>query len=200
MGFGKRQREIVLGMILGDAYLQVTGKNNARLRLEHSSRQKDYILWKYGQLKNMMQSTPKLIRRYNPIWKKTYHYYRCQTLSSPVFGKLRRQFYRDGKKIIPQDIASLFKSPISLAVWYMDDGYLYQRDRCAYIYLSLYNEEEIERLRQAIVNNFSLNPGLLVKKQKYSCLYFNAIETKKLTSLIKPYIIPSLQYKLLLAP
>lgn len=199
MGFNKRQKEIVIGMILGDAFIQATGKNNARLRLEHSSKQKDYIFWKYNELKNMMQSAPKLLKRYNPIWKTTYHYYRCQSLSSPEFGKLRRLFYEDGKKIIPEDIVSILKNPISLAVWYMDDGYLYQRDRSAYIYLSLFQDEEINRLRSALESNFSLKPTILVKKQKYRCLYFNVDEAKKLISLIKPYIIPSLQYKLLLA-
>jgi Ni,Fe-hydrogenase I cytochrome b subunit len=75
----KRQKEILIGTILGDGYLQKTGKRNARLKLEHSERQRDYLWWKYEQLRNLMQDKPKRIERYNPIWKRTYVYYRCQS-------------------------------------------------------------------------------------------------------------------------
>jgi hypothetical protein len=57
----KKQREILIGTILGDGYLQKTGKRNARLKLEHSEKQKDYIFWKYEELKNLMQDRPKRI-------------------------------------------------------------------------------------------------------------------------------------------
>jgi hypothetical protein len=200
MGLTKRQKEIVIGIILGDGFLQKTGKRNARLRLEHSLKQKDYIFWKYSELKNMMQSEPKLMRRFNPVYKKSYSYYRCQSLSSPEFGRLRRRFYQEGRKVIPKDIAAIFKSPLSLAVWYMDDGYLYTRDKSAYIYLSKYTQQEIERLALALEKNFSLKPTILLKKKKYPCLYFNVEETKKLMEIIRPHIIPFFQYKLLLAP
>lgn len=197
MGLSKKQREIVIGMVLGDSFLQATGKRNARLRLEHSLKQKDYIFWKYNELKNMMQSVPKLLRRFNPIWKKTYSYYRCQSLSSPEFGRLREQFYRDGRKMIPENIVSIFRSPWSLAVWYMDDGYLYHRDKSVYIYLYPYSDEEIMRLLAVLEVNFGLKPNILIKKSKYPCLYFNVAKTQKLISLIRPYIVPSMEYKLL---
>ena len=48
----QRQEDLVIGMILGDAYLQKTGKQNARLRLEHSIMQKAYLEWKISQLEN----------------------------------------------------------------------------------------------------------------------------------------------------
>lgn len=200
MGLTKRQRQLLIGMVLGDAYLQATGKKNARLRLEHSLKQKDYIFWKYAELKDMMQSQPKLLRRYNPVWKKSYSYYRCQSLSSPEFGRLREQFYKDGRKMIPSELSSILKDALSLAIWYMDDGYLYHRDKSAYIYLYPYSQEEIKRLSAALKENYGLSPNILVKKEKYPCLYFNTDQTKRLFTLIKPYIIPSLQYKLLLAP
>ena len=55
----KRQYEIILGTIMGDGYIQMTGKKNARLRFEHSEKQKDYINWKWQELKNWMQDKPK---------------------------------------------------------------------------------------------------------------------------------------------
>jgi len=78
MSLTKMQREIVIGLLLGDAFMQKTGSRNARLRLEHSAGQKEYIFWKHKVLSNLMQAKPKFIRRYNPHWKKSYNYYRCQ--------------------------------------------------------------------------------------------------------------------------
>ena len=200
MGLSKKQRELLIGLVMGDGFLQKTGKVNARLRLEHSIKQKDYIFWKYETLKNLMQSKPKLIKRFNPIWKKTYSYYRCQSHSSSYLGRLRRLFYKDNRKIIPENIAVLLKSPYSLAIWYMDDGYLYQRDKSAYIYLSKYTEQEVLCLKEALEKDFKLSAKIKTKKEKYPCFYFDTKQTKKLVKIIQPYIIPSLRHKLLLTP
>lgn len=195
-GFTKRQREALIGFVLGDAYLQPTGKVSARLRLEHSIKQKEYIEWKQSLLENFMQGPPKLIKRFNPIWKRSYEYYRCQSSSSPLFGKLRRLFYEGGRKMIPKNIGTLLKSPFSLAVWYMDDGYYYHRDNVAYIYLSKLERECLDRLIEALKKNFDLNPKLKLKKGKYYCLAFGRDETAGLIEIVKPHIIHSLKYKI----
>src|SRR3989338_6002614 len=113
---GKKQKEVLIGLILGDGFLQATGKRNARLRLEHSSKQKSYLDWKVEVFKNFMQSEPKRMDRFHPTWRKTYSYYRCQSHATPVFGKFRRLFYRDNRKVIPKNIQSLLKAPQTLAV------------------------------------------------------------------------------------
>jgi len=192
----KKQYEIVIGTIMGDVYIQPTGKKNARLRFEHSEKQKSYIEWKWQELKNLMQDKPKKIIRYNPIWKKTYTYYRCQTHSSPIFGKLYRLFYIDRQKVIPENFGKLFKSDLSLAVWYMEDGYYYNRDKTAYIYLSKVSKKETENLLQVLNKNFGLNPRLETKRLENINLKFSVEETKKLIKLIKAEVIPSMKYKL----
>lgn len=195
MGLTKRQRDAVIGMLLGDAWLQKTGKRSARLRLKHSVKQRDYIYWKYELLKNYMQSEPKLIRRYNPIWEKSYSYYRCQTHSSPEFGKMRRKFYENNCKTIPADINKILKSPFTLAIWYMDDGYYYKRDKISCIYLKRLTAEETERIINCLQENFNLYGRIKIKKE-LPVIYFSPKDTKKLTDLVRPYIIPSLNYKL----
>ena len=193
----KRQREIVTGTILGDAYIQLTGKQNARLRFEHGEKQKDYISWKWTELKNLMQDKPKKITRYNPIWKRVYTYYRCQSYSSPIFGKLRRMFYCDSKKVIPSNFGKLLKSGLSLAVWFMDDGYYYHRDRTAYIYLSKFSKEGLATLVRVLKDNFNLESKVEIKKRGENInLKFSVTETEKLVNLIKADVIPSMRYKL----
>ena len=195
----QKQKDIAIGMILGDAYLQKTGKQNARLRLEQGISQRDYLEWKVSQLKNYFQSKIKVLERNNPIWNKTYQYVRIQSTASPDFGKLRRIFYIDSQKIIPKTMAMIFKSPLSLAVWFMDDGYYYQRDKIAYLYIPNFDKESMKYLLETLKHNFSLLP-IPKKKKRGSVLIFSVKETQRLISLIQKYIISSMRYKLPLDP
>lgn len=199
-GLGKKQKEILIGSVLGDGFLQATGKKNARLRLEHSTKQKFYIEWKHEVLKNFMQAPPKRIERFNPVWQRTYVYYRCQTHATPYLGKLRRLFYDGNRKVIPGNIQSLLKAPQSLAVWYMDDGSLYLRDKMAEIYLPAYNEQDLQRLKDALNVNFDLQPKIKIKKKKYSILSFNVLQTKRLIEITRSYILPGFGYKIFPTP
>ena len=183
-------------MILGDAYLQKTGKTNARIRLEHSEKQKDYLLWKGLQFPEFFQGKPTRLIRFNPIFKKEYSYLRWQSNASPEIGKFHQKFYQNGRKIIPQELLRLLNSSLSLAVWFMDDGYFYHRDKIAYIYIPKYSLEERERLLKMLKDNFSLEAKIKIKKRGNLVLVFSVEETKKLILLIKPFIIPSMQYKL----
>lgn len=196
-----RQKQILFGTILGDAYLQATGKKNARLRLEHSDKQKDYIFWKYRELKNLFSAKPKQIERYNPIFKRKYIYFRCQSNSTPYLGKLKKMFYGNGKKIIPENIDQLLNSPLTLAIWYMDDGYYYGRDKVSYLYLPEYRARDIVNIQMILKNRFSLVTCChLKKKKKGFCLYFPVKETSKLIEIVEPHIIKSMRYKIPLNP
>lgn len=202
MKLSKRQKEILLGMILGDAYLQKTGKKNARLRLEHSIKQRSYMYWKYQKLNNLFQSKPKLIKRIHPKTNREYTYLRLQSNSSPVLGKLRSIFYNElNKKIIPDAIESVLKYPNAIAVWYMDDGYYDKRDKSAHIYLQAFKPEDIERLVSAFANLHDIIPKWYCRPDRKACqLNFTGIEQKKFLTLVNPYLINEMRYKTPLDP
>ncbi len=192
----KLKKSILIGMILGDAYLQQTGEKNARIRLEHSEKYRDYLLWKGDQFPEYFQGKPKRYVRFNPVFKRTYAYLRWQSNASPEIGLLQRLFYADHKKIIPAELSELLVDPISLAVWYQDDGYYYKRDKMAYIYLPKYTLNEIKIMMHTLQVNFGINPRVKVKKSGNIVLVFPVMETKRLFSLIKLYIIPRMRYKI----
>lgn len=196
MELTKQQKSVLIGTILGDGFLQKTGEKNARLRLEHSQKQKDYVLWKGNIFGRLFQGKPNFLERIHPKTKETYKYCRWQSSASPSFGKWRKYFYPNGKKIVPDDIGEIFTEPITLAVWYMDDGYFNKIDRNSYIYLGRVTRAGAEILQKAINKNFGIVATIYDKKNKGFALFFGAIETKKLQNLIRPFIIPSLQYKL----
>ncbi len=202
MKLTNRQRNILIGLVLGDAYLQKTGKKNARLRLEHSLKQADYINWKYEQLINIFQTKPKKIERIHPQIKQKYCYLRLQSHSSPIFGKLRKKLYDEsGKRIIPEDIHKLLKSRLTLAVWYMDNGYYSKRDKSVHICLPPLKVKEIKYLINALSENFGLRPKWYYRPDGKGCqLNFTGKQKDLLFRIIRPSIIPSLSYKLSLTP
>ncbi len=202
MKLSKRQKELLLGMILGDGYLQKTGENNARLRLEHSFKQKAYLDWKYQQLRNLFQSPPKFLKRLHPQSKRTYSYVRLQSHSSPVLGKLRQQFYSvEGKKCLPHDLNRVLKSPLTIAVWYMDDGYYDKRDKSAHIYLPTIERTEMKRLITTLNRLHHIQTTWYCRPDRNGCqLNFTGLEKDKLLTLINPYLIQTMRYKTPLDP
>ena len=190
----QRQKQILYGMVLGDGYLQKTGEKNARLRLEHGGKQKEYLFWKSDQFKKIFQGKPKYIERIHPKTKKKYSYWRYQSQSIPYLGRLRKIFYPKGKKKIPKNLID-YLSPQTLAVWYMDDGYFSQRDNSSYLYLGRVDREEAEDASQAIFNSFNLPNKILDKKRKGYVIYFSPKIVIKLKKLLKKYMLSYFDYK-----
>ncbi len=198
MKLTQRQEALLVGIVLGDGFLQKTGLKNARLRLEHGSKQKEYLIWKGQQFSRLFLGKPVNIRRLHPVTKKIYEYWRWQSTSTPILGKWHKIFYENGKKHIPFNLIDILTHPLSLAIWYMDDGYFYKTDYncCSYIYLGRVSEKEAEIATKAISINFGITAKIYDKKQKGYALFFNVEETKKLHEVIRPHILPGFDYKL----
>jgi len=188
-----KQKFILYGAILGDGFLQKTGSKNARLRLEQGAKQKEYLFWKVGMLSLLFQGKPRKVERIHLITKNQYSYWRHQSQANPFLGKLRNVFYPQGKKIIPQNIEKCL-NPASLAVWYMDDGYYYLRDKCGYLYLGNVSQTEAETLQNALKNKFQLCVHWLKKKKGYA-IYFPPTEMRKLKLLLKGLYLEQFNYK-----
>ena len=196
MELTKKQKSVLIGTILGDGFLQKTGEKNARLRLEHSQKQKDYVLWKGNIFGRLFQGKPSFLERLHPKSGETYKYCRWQSSATPSFGKWRKYFYPNGKKIIPNDVGDFLTEPITLAVWYMDDGYFNKIDRNCHIYLGRISRAEAEILKKSVAKNFGIEATIYDKKNKGFALFFGVMETKVLHALVRPFIIKSFQYKL----
>ena len=194
MNLTKKQTDVLIGTILGDGFLQKTGTKNARLRLEHSDKQKDYLLWKGTQMSRLFQGKPTFLSRVHPKSSETYSYARWQSNASPELGVWQRYFYKDGKKTIPADIGK-YLTPLALAVWYMDDGYL-SEDKSSFIYLGKVSQSEADVLRDAISKNFAISAKVYDKKNKGFALYFPVEETRKLHTLLRSFMHSSMCYKI----
>lgn len=197
MELTERQKAIIIGAILGDSSLEKEWKN-PRLRFAHSIIQKEYLLWKYQELQDI-SGDPVLIKQKH--WKngKIYESWRFSTHALPELMHYWNLFCSDRSKKIPRSITDILVHPLSLAVWLMDDGY--KRNDCNAFRLNTdaFSFTEQQLLQSALENNFGIQTKLH-KKGKYWNIYIPETSAFKFADLIGKYIIPSMKYKIALAP
>ena len=112
------QRELVVGALLGDAYLMPTTAGYS-FRVHHGLRQRTYVDWKHGQLHQFVRTAPREVDR-------SYYF---RTVTHPAFSALRAEFYGEsGRKTVPQKLLWSALGARGLAVWFMDDG---AREECS---------------------------------------------------------------------
>ncbi len=176
-----RQQEIIVGSILGDAYIYPQGK----IQFEHSAKQISYIKWKFAELKSLAYSQPKLIRRKHKLTGKTYSSYRFWLRQ--YFRPWRKIFYPKGHKIFP-DYLKL--TPLMIAVWYMDDGSF--SDHVCTISTESFSTASIFILRKKLRQQYQL-PTEVRSNGK---IWIRSKDHKKFALLIKKHLHKSMLYKL----
>lgn len=191
----KRQQDILIGTLLGDGCLEVNGKN-VRLKIDHSIDQKQLTDWMFDEFKEFTTKTPYLLDQFDGRTNKFYHHYRFSTINTSALKKFYLKFYYLKRKVVPKNIQRLLMSPLSLAVWYMDDGF--RRRDCNGLYLctSAFTSEEQLLLIGVLKMNFSLEA-----KVHYAAgnarIYIPASSAKRFCLLVKDFIVPDLSYKLI---
>ncbi len=109
------KRSIIVGSLLGDAYLYPNGT----LQIEHSVSQADYVRWKYERLADIVGRPPVVVERLDVRTNRIYRSTRFYTKA--VLKAYRDLFYRDRRKIVPTNVGELL-DPLAVSVWFMDDG------------------------------------------------------------------------------
>ena len=182
----QEQKSIVIGSILGDGYLRVVpGRRDAFLEINHSITEKPYVDWKYKKLKNLVKSAPKP-RKGNG--KRIA--YRFLTRQHPELTKLYWRFYRNKKKIIPDNIKL---TPLIIAVWFMDDGS--RSYRSYYLNTQCFDYLSQKRLIQMIKKQCGIDCSLNRDKQYYR-IRIKQHSAERFRKLINDYVIPAMKYKL----
>ena len=191
-----RVEEIVFGTLLGDGYLQPMKNGNVRLEVGHTSAQKEYVQWKYRELKEYVGAKPHLISFHDARYGKNYLQWRFKTKASAFFRPFYDYFYgREGRKKVPAHIAEDLKSPLALAVWFMDDGGRRNDSYGLFLNTLSFMRKEHEILRECLRKNFSLDSRIHWVQDGYR-LYIPSKEAKRFCEIVHPYLIPSMYYKL----
>jgi recombination protein RecA len=193
------QWQVVLGGLMGDGALSpARSGNGARFRWGHGSKQTAYGDWKASLFANLTIS-----RSVNSAGA-VFH----DVQPLPELAELRGAVYIRGKKVLSDDYLKAL-TPLSLAIWYMDDGTftirakgLQERTRDgsgrSEICVAAFDDGSQVRLCSYLADNWDIRPRLSHKGvRRIPFLIFPKDETAKLHALIAPFVHPSMDDKLL---
>lgn len=184
------QKAVLIGTILGDGYLRPSRSGKAaRLQICHSQPARDYLYWLYDIFSDFVFA--------NPDFQVSNQALRFTTISHPDFLPYYSTYYQDGVKTIPDNIHEILTHPLSLAVWFMDDGNGY-KDKSAYrISTYAFGKQGSQILVNCLLSNFGLQTSLLRDNKGYQIyIPVSGNNSSKFSNLVDPYLIPSMRYKL----
>lgn len=184
-------RSIIVGLLLSDGWLSYPSVNNKypRLGFEQTSAQSSYLWSVYWALSHYCYSLPKYKARTRnnvPVSSWT-----LSTRGLPCFVEFYKIFYSTGKKVIPQDIYNLL-TPIALAHMIMGDGSAVSKG--LRISTDDFTAIDVVRLINVLIIKYRLDCTLHITNNKPR-IYIKHKSVKLLESIVKPYIVPSMEYK-----
>lgn len=113
--------------------------------------------------------------------------------------KIRQNWYKFGKKILPEDISWI--DDFSIAKWYMDDGSLsrnkFQKDRARFS-TEKFSKADNERLAELLIKKYNIEVKVTFTKNKFYVLRinYNKGSIHNFWKAISKYIHPCMRYKL----
>ncbi len=178
----EEQKSILIGTLLGDGTMRK--KKNAHLEINHSFAQKALVDWIFGKFSSLVTTLPK--------WRKgngRREAYRFATHKVPVLTSFYNLFYREGKKVIPDDLKL---NPLSLAVWFMDDG---SKSRSSiYLNTQQFTKDEQFKLIYLLKNQFGID-STLNKDKIYYRIRIRTRSVKRFVELVKEFVLEEFKYK-----
>lgn len=188
------QRDILVGLMLGDGNLEFNGYRGTRLQIKQSEEKEGYVLWLYSQFADLVRTPPQQ-RMDTRQW-----YFGTRFFEN--LEDLRKIFYSDRKKVVPVNINDLFQSPLTLAIWFMDDGRLDYRAKSHYAYhisTDSFTESEVKQLQTLLLERFGIAAKTylsLCRGKRYPKLYIGKEGRDQFTKTVAPHILPCFAYKL----
>ena len=184
------QHEVLIGSLMGDGTMSVTGKYTARFAEGHAVLQEEYTRWKAGVLEPFTSSifpTRKVGEDGQDFHGLTFSTHGCRILR-PYYDL----FYPEGVRVFPPNLHEQM-TPLVLAVWYMDDGSLnrfYPR-----IAFGLDEQSLLHALRGLRKLGFKPEIHRDPRSETMVSIEFPG-QDGVFFDLVRPHIIPSLSYKL----
>lgn len=196
----KYTKSLLIALVLGDGC--ISGNNT--LYLSHSKKQLDYLNWKRELISKLLNCPiPGIYHR-----KDTKHDEYTSNKSHRYFRILKNWLYKNGEKRFLYKVINHIDAQ-GLAIWFMDDGtHTVNRRKSSGKIMShtfkLYTMckyEDVQDIMKVLKEKFGLNTYPLKYKRKDGQLRYylqwKTREGRKFSNLVRPYILPSLQYKIL---
>lgn len=190
----KRTVSLLTGMVLGDGCLKL-GSTGVQLAIKHGASQKAYLEHKAVLLGEVFGRVPKV----RSINNNGYPGFEL-AIQDPYLKSLRSFIYENGSKFFSKKVLSRL-DPEGLALWHMDDGNLtlHKRKESIHsreIYLNTYcSFVEAETIKEFLKERFGLDFRIAKHKEAFR-LACNTSNAKQFVEIVKPFVIPSMNYKI----
>lgn len=196
----QRQREIGVGVILGDASLNTQDKRKSyRLKFEQGIHHLDYINHLHGEFDYFCLSEVTVKKRVNAN-DNLVETAAFQTLSHVSLNEFADLFLNDkGKKVIKPNLVRDHLTEIGLAYWFMDDGgkldFTKNQGKAIVLHTQGFFEKEVSQLAKELEEKFALQSRATKNKGKF-VVQISGHSYERFIELIDPHIIESMRYKL----
>ena len=187
------QREVLVGLLLGDAHLESRDYGRTyRLKIEQCYAHRIYVDHLFLLFKDWVLAPPKeKTARNGKHLSKNYWF---QTVSHAAFRFYAAQFYDGRRKKLPRLLGKLL-TPRGLAYWYMDDGSIKSRQsRAVLLNTQSFTKEEVREVCETLETKF----GLMAKPRRQKDgeqVYISGRSFQDFTEITCPYILQSMRYK-----
>lgn len=189
-----RSKEIILGSLLGDGSLRISKPyTNARFSFRHSWDQKDYFFWKVSELKEISGKSC-WWRQDGPdgLGGRKLRY---QSLALESLTELYRQTHDKDKLVIRRKWLNQL-TPLSLTVWWLDDGSLIGHGKRGVLCTDPFSHEEQKILARYLLKTWNVRVAIAKivrvrggKRKEYYRLWIRSSEElKKFLRIILSYV------------
>jgi hypothetical protein len=183
------QQSVLVGTILGDGCLAKHGHHH-RLHVKHKLAHRALIEYKYGVFREFISM--ELHQFDQRLYGASFPCLQFASRTSPIFSKWHSRFYRQGVKIVPQDVEQ-YLTRQALTVWFMDDG---AADHAGVtIQTHSFRTDEVVRLIDVLKDKFQLAATLRSNKGA-EIIYIPARSMSSFRELVAPHLLADLAYKL----
>lgn len=188
---------IIYGGLLGDAHAEKRSTGNGtRISFYQEGSHCSYLLWLHQKVSDLGYCNPALPEIQTRLGSKgkVKNIIRFRTFTFSSFNFIHELWYEDNIKKVPCNINE-FLTPLSLAIWIMDDG------------------GKVGNSLKLSTNSFTYSDCLLLVKTLYDnfnlkatthsagvpnqyCIYIFTESMPLLRKIVSPYVHPSMKYKI----
>jgi len=191
----------IIGMILGDAYLYKPKNqtiNKALIKVDHSIKQLELVKHKKELLKDFVNCEINT-RSYNDGRNPNNLSCNFKTIYSEKIFFYYINFYKfiNGKniKVLPRWIRKYLINPITLAYWFMDNGYR-NKSKALYLNTHRFSLKEVELIVFTLNAKLNLNCSIHEEPRKRGFKIYIPNNNYEFSNIVKPFLIESMYYKL----
>jgi ubiquinol-cytochrome c reductase cytochrome b subunit len=187
---------IIYGSLLGDAHAEKrkNGKGT-RISFFQEGSHKSYLLYLHSLIANLgycNTNIPKINTRLGSN-KKIRKIIRFHTWTYVNFNWIYEDWYLNNKKIVPQNL-ELYLTPLALAIWIQDDGC--KIGSGLKLATNNFKYSDLIFLISLLYKKYNLKTSIHKSNDIQYVIYIWAESMPILVDIVKPYIIPSMKYKL----